>query len=439
MVGSRPRPYVGQVRILFVSQYYPPETCAPAVRVSELAERWVAAGHDVCVLTGFPHHPAGVVAEPYRGRTFMVEQVRGVEVVRTFVYATANAGVIKRSLAYASFATSSVLLGPWARAVRRCDLVIATSPQFLCAYSGWLLSRLFSVPFVLEVRDLWPQSIVDLGVWTDRHPAVVAMRHMERFIYEQADLLVSVTDSFVDTWQAQGVDVRRAIVVKNGVDLQRFQPVPQDQARSELGWPSGETIVSYVGTHGLAQGLDDLLALSARFRDSSVRFVFAGDGAERERLDARVKTHSLNNVEFLGPQPRELVPKILGASDLVAVTLRDRPVFTQVIPSKLFEIMACGRPILLGVAGEAARMLERAGAGWAVEPQNTVAMQNVVEVVRRDPMQAQVRGAAGRAFVELEFDRDVLARRYLEQLTILDGTTDPQPVVCPLGGAADHP
>jgi glycosyltransferase involved in cell wall biosynthesis len=405
------------VRILYLSQYFPPEMGAPAARVSELAARWVERGHEVVVLTGFPNNPTGIVPPEYRGYVRMRESCRGVTVLRTWIYATPNKGVLKRGLQYGSFAASSVALGAFAKEVRACDVVLATSPQFLCALSGWTLARALRKPFALEVRDLWPQSIVEVGALGPRHPVVAALRRMERFVYDEADLLVGVTDSFARIWREQGVDPAKIRVIKNGVDLELFRPAePTAAAREELGL-GDRFVVAYIGTIGMAHGLGTLLAVAERLRGrAEVGFAIIGEGAERARLEADARARGLDNVRFLGQQPRARIPALLAATDLAVVMLRDTPLFETVLPSKLFEIMGCARPILLAVGGEAKKLVDDARCGWVVPPEDVDAMVAAIETARAHRFEARARGRAGRAFVEANFDRKVLADRYLDEL-----------------------
>jgi colanic acid biosynthesis glycosyl transferase WcaI len=408
------------VKILYVSQYFPPEMGAPAARVSELARAWAEAGHEVCVLTGFPNHPTGVVPAEYRGKLRARERWGAVEVLRTWVYATANRGIARRSLAFLSFAASSVVLGALDRSVREADVVIATSPQFLCAVGGYALARLLGVPYVLEIRDLWPQSIVEVGALPARHPVILALEQVERFLYRRADRLVSVTDSFCEVWRRQGIDPAKMRVIKNGVDLRLFEPGPRDnEHRARLGL-QGKFVVSYIGTHGMAQRLDTLLDAAARLRDDpEIHVLLVGEGAERERLVARARAEGLANVTLLGQQPREAIPGLVAASDLVAVLLRRAELFGKVIPSKMFEVMGSARPMVLGVRGEAEALLRDAGAGWVVPPEDPHALAQAIRRAKADPDECRRRGEAGRAYVRTYFDRDVLARRYLDELRAL--------------------
>lgn len=414
-VGCRP-----PVKILYVSQYFPPEMGAPAARVSELARAWAAAGHEVCVLTGFPNHPTGVVPPEYRGKLRQRERWGAVEVLRTWVYATANRGIARRSLAFVSWAASSVVLGALDRGVREADVVVATSPQFLCAVGGFVLARVLGAPYVLEIRDLWPQSIVEVGALPARHPIVLALEQVERFLYREADLLVSVTDSFCEVWKRQGIDPAKMRVVKNGVDLRLFEPRPRDdETRARLGL-EGKFVVAYIGTHGMAQRLDTLLDAAALLRDDpEIHVLLVGEGAERERLVARARAEGLANVTLLGQQPREAIPGLVAASDLVAVLLRRTELFEKVIPSKMFEVMGSARPMVLGVRGEAEALLHAAGAGWAVPPEDPRALADAIRRAKADPDECRRRGEAGRAYVCEHYDRDVLARRYLDELQAL--------------------
>ncbi len=405
------------MKILYLSQYFPPEMGAPAARVSELARRWTELGHEVCVLTSFPNHPTGVIPPEYQGRILQRERWGHVDVLRTWIYATPNRGVARRSLAFLSFAASSLVLGGLDRGVREADVVVATSPQFFCAVGGWVLSRIMGVPFVLEIRDLWPQSIVEVGVLSARHPVIRTLAHVEQFLYRQATMLVSVTDSFCDVWREQGVDPAKMRVIKNGVDLRKFQPGPREGAVRESLGLRDEFIVSYIGTHGMAQRLETLLEAADLLRDDpTIRILLVGEGAERERLMAQASEWGLGNVTFLGQQPREAIPGLVAASDLVAVLLRRTELFEKVIPSKMFEIMGCARPMVLGVRGEAAALLEDAGAGWAVPPEDPQALADAIRQAKADPDERRRRGEAGLVFAREHYDRDALAERYLEDL-----------------------
>jgi glycosyltransferase involved in cell wall biosynthesis len=402
------------VKILYLSQYYPPEMGAPSARVSEMARAWAADGHDVTVLTGFPNHPTGVVPPEYRGRPYVrVEDDHGVRVVRTPIYAAANKGLLKRSFNYASYFASASLLGPVLTS--RPDVLIATSPQFLTAVAGYWLARLKRVPFVFEVRDLWPRSIVEVGAMKADSPAVKAMEAMERFLYAQADQIVAVTDSFVDEIAAKGVDRAKIGVVKNGVNLELFQPGPKDnEVRRQLGL-EGKFVATYIGTHGMAHGLGTLLdAAKLLGEDDRFRIVLIGEGADKAELKARAAREGLTNVVFVDQQPHAKIPEFVRAADATVVLLKAKDLFKTVIPSKIFEFMGAGRPIVLGVDGEARRIVEAAGAGVFVPPESAEALADALrQLAAADTTRL---GEAGRAYVEAHFSRRALARKYLELL-----------------------
>ncbi len=404
------------MKILYVSQYYPPEMGAPAARVSAFARRWAAAGHAVTVLTTFPNHPTGVIPPEYRGLVRLEESDGGVRVVRTYIHAAPNKGVLWRSLCYASFAMSSVLqgFGP----AGRPDLVLATSPQFLVSLSGWALSRLKGVPYVLEIRDLWPDSIVAVGALSPGSPAIRALRGLERFVYGQSDLAVSVTRSFVRHLEAQGA--RRIAVVPNGADPGVFRPLEdREQVRRGLGI-DGRFVASFVGTLGMAHGLETVLDAAEILRDEAAYlFWLIGEGARRSELEEAARRRGLTNLRFEGQVPRSKVPVLLAASDAALVLLRPDPLFETVLPSKMFEAMAAARPVVLGVGGEARELLLESGGGIAIPPGDAPALAAALRTLRGKPATADALGRSGRDFVVRRFSHDALAAAYVRELQSL--------------------
>lgn len=403
------------MRIAYVSQYFPPEPGAPAARVSELSAAWVRAGHDVTVLTGLPNHPAGVIPPEYRGRPLFREDYQGVKVVRSWLYAAANRGRVRRSLAYASFAVSATLFGQLF--IEQPDIVVATSPQFLVAMAGRAISLPRRVPFVFEVRDLWPESIVAVGALPAGHPVIRGLEVVEKHLYRVADAIVVVTDSFERKLAERGVDPDKIHVIKNGVDLARFVPGTRDTAlRARLGWQE-RFIVAYVGTHGMAHALGSVLDAALQLRSrGDVGFLFVGDGAERPALEQRAKDERLDNVRFLGALPREQMPEVYATADACVVPLRRTELFTTVIPSKIFEILASERPILLSVDGEARSIVEASGGGRFLPPEDAAALASAVGQLADNRGLCREMGARGRDYVLREFDREALARSYLEIL-----------------------
>ena len=333
------------MKILYVSQYFPPEMGAPAARAYEFARRWVSFGHDVTVLTTFPNHPTGVIHDGYRGRRFLRERPEGIKVVRTFIYAAPNRGILRRSLNYLSFMLSATTQGAWA--TDRPDLIIATSPQFLCAMAGYFLSRLKRRPFVFEVRDLWPDSIVAVGALPEGHWGVRILRRLERFLYRNSDVIVIVSEAFRPEIVLRGGRTEKIHVVTNGADVGLFRPPADNEKLKRSFGLEGKFVASFAGTLGMAHGLDTVLQAAARLSSSTdIVFWLVGEGARKEELKRAAEARGLTNVLFQGQVPRERVPDVLGASDVSLVLLRKTDLFRTVIPSKMFEAMAVARPII---------------------------------------------------------------------------------------------
>lgn len=386
---------------------------APAGRVAGLARLWARAGHEVHVLTGFPHHPTGRIHPEYRRqfrRGFLREDFEGVRVHRTWIFPAANQGKLLRSLNYLSFMASALVNG--ALTIRRPDVVVATSPQLLCAGAGALLARRFRAPFVMEVRDLWPESLVAVGASNQQSPMVHGLETIARRLYASANHIVTVTEAQRAAIVAGGYPAAQATVIPNGVDEEFLS------RGAEIAEPRDDSfVVTYIGTLGMAHHLETLLEAAHRLRhDRSFRFRLVGEGARRNVLQAQALQMGLDNVEFVGERPREEVARWIAESGACLVLLRKTEVFTTVVPSKMLEIMAVGRPIVLGVQGEASALLERAGAGIAIEPENTGQLVAALQSLRSDPTRCRTMSANGRQFIRREFLRDSLAQRYLHLL-----------------------
>lgn len=368
------------------------------------------------MLTGLPNHPTGIVPIEYRGQTHFEEDFHGARVLRTWIYAAPNQGRVRRSLAYASFAASAALFGQLFVGAKP-DVLVATSPQLLCGAAGALIAGARRVPFVLEVRDLWPESIVAVGALPAGHPVIRGLTVVEESLYQAAKKIVVVTDAFRTKLIERGVPAQKLAVIKNGVDLSRFSASKRDtplRARLGLG---DRFVAAYVGTHGMAHGLDAVLDVAKRFlADDGVRFIFVGEGAERQRLEERARREALTNVQFLGVLPRDAMTEVYATSDVCLVPLRKSELFSTVIPSKIFEILAMERPLVLSVDGEARAIVEASGGGIYAPPEDVDAMCEAIDALRRDPARAASMGRAGREYVVREFDRENLARAYLEVL-----------------------
>jgi glycosyltransferase involved in cell wall biosynthesis len=397
------------VRIAYVCHYFVPEPAAPAARVHEFARAWVQSGQAVDVVTTFPNHPLGRIPPEYRGRAWSTERLDGIRVLRCWLYAVPNRGVGKRGLDHLSFMLTSVLFG--LPRLRTVDVVIASSPTLFSAVSAWLMARVRRVPFVLEVRDLWPEAIVDLGLMRRDSMSVRALQRLARFLYAQAARVVVVTEAFADRLAAQGVPRQKLAVIPNGADTRFFAPPDNGHSASPVNRPF---TVAYVGSHGLSHGLGAVLDAAALQPD--VSFVLVGDGADRVRLLAERQRRGLDNVEMRPSVSKSEVPGVYAAADACLVPLRDVPLFETFVPSKLFEVLAAGRPVIGAVRGEARQILERSGGALVVEPERGDQMAHAIARLRDDAALRARLGHSGRAFAQQYYDRDALAGRYLDLL-----------------------
>jgi len=412
------------VKILYVSQYFPPEMGAPAGRVAELSRLWVENGHEVTVLTGFPNHPTGIVPPEYRRkfrRLVTREAINGVNVVRTWLLPFPNRKTYERILNYISFCASSATTGLF---LDRPEVVIATSPQLLVGLSGCWLARCKRVPFVFEVRDLWPESLAAVGMGSGNSVLHRSLAKIAGFLYRNCDRVVVVTPAFKkylgEHWR---VPEDKIFVVENGVDANLFRALPPNIAlRRELA-VDGKFVVSYIGTMGNAHGLETLLEAAARLREAApkVLFLLVGEGAEKERIISMACSRGLTNLRFVDQQPREKIPAYISVSDACLVLLKSSKLFKTVLPTKMLEFMSCARPVILGVDGHARKILDQANAGIFIQPENPEALADAVMRLAADPALCQSLGCNGHQHVLQHFSRRHTARTYLDILQDLLG------------------
>jgi colanic acid biosynthesis glycosyl transferase WcaI len=421
------------MKILYVSQYFPPEMGAPAARAAELSRHWAAAGHEVSVLTGFPNHPTGIVPPEYRRklrRLVAQEQTDGVNVIRTWLLPFPNRKAHERMLNYSSFCLSTASTGLF---LTRPDVIIATSPQLLVGLSGWWLARSKRVPFVFEVRDLWPESLAAVGMSEGNSLLHRSLAKIAGFLYHHADRIVVVTPAFEDYLMKHWRVPREKIsVIENGVETQLFAPEPSSgkaaiALRKDLA-SEGKFIVSYIGTMGMAHGLETMIAAASQLRDTNPEIVFLmlGEGAEKERIAALAHKRGLNNLRFVDQQPREKIPAYICASDVCLVLLKKAELFKTVIPTKMLEFMSCACPVILGVDGQARAILEEARGGLVIEPENSDALAEAIRYLATNREAARALGKNGREYVVRKFSRRQTAERYirvLEQLLNLPDRT----------------
>jgi colanic acid biosynthesis glycosyl transferase WcaI len=421
------------VKILYVSQYFPPEMGAPAARAAELARHWAESGHDVSILTGFPNHPTGVVPAEWRRRfrrivhreTIYQNDAGRVQVFRTWLWPLPNRKAHERMRNYASFCVSAALRG---LAIPRPDVIIASSPQLLVGLSGWWLAFTRQLPFVFEVRDLWPESLAAVGVGNENSLLHRVLGAVAKFLYERSDLIVVVTPAFKEhlmrRWQ---VPAKKIAVVENGVETDLFAPstaIANHALRQELS-AEGKFLVCYIGTMGMAHGLETLLNAADQLQrqKSTVQFLLVGEGAEKERIKGMAQARGLTNVRFLDQQPREKIPAFISASDVCLVLLKKTDVFKTVIPTKMLEFMSCARPVILGVEGQARQIVEDAGAGLVIEPENAEALVTAINQLAANRDLGITLGQKGRDHILRNFSRSRTAEKYI---TVLEKLLQPR-------------
>ncbi len=409
------------MRILFFSHYFPPEVNAPANRTYEHCRAWVAAGHDVHVVTCVPSHPIGRAYPTHRVKWYQREEVDGIHVHRVWTYLAPNRGVLRRTLNYLSFVPTSVLR---ALSLGRFDVIVGTSPQFFCAVAAWAAAAVRRTPWIFELRDLWPESIGAVGAIRTS----LVLRLLERIelrMYRSAARVVCLTRAFMANLERRGIETSKLDYVPNGIAPSFWSGGSRQAGRDLLGVAADEIAVSYIGTVGMAHGLATVLEAAQSLATSHpwIRFYVVGDGAELPELKERAASSGLTNVIFTGLRPRDEIPGIMAATDIALVTLKPSDTFKAVLPSKLFEAMAARRPVVLAVDGEAKQILEQASGGVCVQPGNAVALANAVVTLAASAELRTQLGTSGANYVAHEFNRSAWANRFVQ---ILRNVTAPR-------------
>ena len=402
--------------ILFLTDNFPPEVNAPASRTFEHCREWVKSGCQVTVITCVPNFPKGKIFEGYQHKLWQVEFMAGIRVVRVWTYVTANQGFAKRSLDYLSFMLGSIVASFF---IKKVDIIIGTSPQFFTVCSAYLVGIFKKKPWIFELRDIWPESIRVVGAMR-RSFFLDFLEKIELFLYSKADAIVSVTHSFRESLKERGIDGKKIVVVTNGVDSSRFKPRGKDQELLKEYGLENKFVVGYIGTHGLAHSLNTILdaakILLHSVESNDFRFIFLGDGANKSTLLQRAQSEKLENVIFVDSVSKETVVKYWSLLDASIIHLKKDPLFTTVIPSKLFECMGMGIPILHGVEGESASIVEKENIGLTFEPENAVALvEQMKTLVDNKSLHKKFRENGPLA--AKKYDRIVLAEQMLGVVT----------------------
>lgn len=352
------------MKILFITDNFPPEVNAPATRTFEHCKEWVKKGDEVTIITCAPNFPKGRVFDGYKNKLYQTEEIEGIKVIRVWSYISANEGFAKRIIDFMSFA----FMAFWAGLFKKTDVIVATSPQFFTTWAAETLSVLKRKPWVFELRDIWPESIKAVGAISGDSKIFKMLEKIELWLYKRSKMVVSVTESFKENLIKRGIVGEKIKVVRNGANLERFSKREKDPTLLDKLGLQNKFVVGYVGTHGMAHKLDFIL--NSWPSDESMHLMFMGDGAEKSKLQDLAKKLNLQNVTFLDSVVKDEVPDVLSLMDVSLVPLKKSDLFKTVIPSKIFENSAMQIPILLGVEGESAGIINKYGAGLCFEPEN---------------------------------------------------------------------
>ncbi len=373
------------VHVLFLTDNFPPEVNAPASRTFEHCREWVKAGHRVTVITCAPNFPKGKVFDGYRNKLWQRETMEGIEVVRVWSYITANEGFVRRILDYQSYMVSAIVASLF---VRKVDVIVGTSPQFFTACAAYVASRLKFRPYIFELRDLWPETIKAVGAMKNAR-AIELLEKLELFLYRKSAKVISVTKSFKKNLISRGIDGSKIEIVTNGVDISQFTPRPKDEALTRQLGLEGKFVAGYIGTHGLCHGLETLVTAAERLRGTGIVFLFLGDGARKQFLRDMAAEKKLDNVVFIDSVPKAEVPRYWSILDVSVIHLQKAELFTTVIPSKLFESMGMGLPVLHGVEGESADIVRDEHAGIPFEPENVDELVAALRRLKENPAELE--------------------------------------------------
>lgn len=399
------------MRILILAQYFPPEISATGRRAQDLAASLAGRGHEVTVLTGRPNHPATAGRYFCRHAASSERTSGGYRVLRLPVFRSPEPLAWNRVLNYLTFVLFAAARGIF---LDRPDAILAVSP-LPAGFAALALSTLHRAPLVYDLQDIWPDSARAVGVMK-RGLALRLLGGLERLLYRRSARIVVISEGFREYLANLGVPRERVRVISNGVDAELFRDAEPEQRLRRAQPLRGRFVVGYVGNHGLAQGLDTVIDAADRLRASAVAFLLIGEGVEKSRLERKARHAGLDNVRFLRGVPRGRVPRLLAACDAGLVILRDDPLFRITIPSKLYEYMAAGKPVLCSVGGETAGVVVSARCGIVVPPSDGAALADAVLALARDPARCAAMGEYGKVSVREHFSTAAMMAAYAEAI-----------------------
>ena len=407
-----------KLKVLLFHQYFLEEDDHGGSRWNEIAKKWTSEGNEVTVIAGMMHYNSSKKREEYKGKYIKVKQQGNVNVIRCHVSESYNSNFLGRLWGYFSFVFSSFFAGLF-KTKGKYDIIIITSPPFFIGISGYLISKLKRVPYVFEIRDLWPESAIDTGVVSSKLIINLAYK-LEKFIYKNAKIINVLTPAFkTKLIEDKKVPEDKIIFIPNAADfnlsenlLQNFN-VSQFKTKHQL---DGKFIITYVGAHGKANALEQVLYTAKLLQDTNVLFLLIGEGMEKKKLIEIANTESLTNVRFIDPVPKAEVFEFILDSDMGASVLNNVPNFKTVYSNKNFDYMSCKKPILMAIDGVSRELVEEAKAGSFVQPENPKDFAAKIKYYLNNPSKCISEGENGYKFAKENFDRNVIASKYLQHI-----------------------
>lgn len=404
------------MRILYLSQYFPPEAGATQTRAYEMAQNWVRLGHTVTMLTEFPNHPSGIIPIDYRGKFYERTNLAGIEVLRVWVKASPNKNFLNRMAFYFSYMFNAIIAGLFLLRNKN-DFIYASSPPLFVGGAALILSTIKRIPLVFEVRDLWPESAKDLGELSNPLAITIATK-LEEKCYQKSIQIVVVTRGIYEHLKQRGIPEDKLIIIPNGanIDMYTFKPEGRVRVRDELRL-NGKFILIYAGIYGLAYSLETIFETARLLKtDADIHFLMIGDGPKKADIFSLLNLYKLPNITILPEKPRELIPDYLSAADVALIPLRKVEILKVALPVKIFDAWACERPVLLSTEGEAREMVESAKGGIVIPPEDPIKMAEAIIQLKKSPEEMSLMGKNGYEYTKQHHSRQILAEKLINHL-----------------------
>ena len=403
------------MKILFITDNFPPERNAPAKRTYDHCSEWVKNGNEVTIITGAPNFPKGKVFKGYQNKLYHFEQMNGLNIKRVWTFITSNSGFFLRIIDYLSFMFSSFICGLFSKKV---DIIIATSPQFFTLISGYLLSIFKRTPLAIEIRDLWPESIVAVGAMKESSWVIKILDKLAFFLYRKSSIIITVTHSFKKELIQKGIQEDKIFVIENGFDFEKqltpTQSIQNVESKHNLN--RNKFYVAFTGTVGMAHGLEIIINAAQEINNTNIEFLIIGEGARKQFLKDMVKSKGLNNITFIDNISWIEIVNLNQIINVHLVHLIKDKEFLKVIPSKIFESMALNKPIIMGVDGESRQITNKANCAVNIDPENYKELIEKCYLLYDNPDKIEELGTAGNKYAKNHYSRKILSNKMIEYI-----------------------